>query len=78
MRQGDQFQTSFVLENTLNEVKANWSATQFQYISIALNLAYGENKLYKVLDNWSRNMFSFDFLEKGLGKDSPPHFVYDF
>ena len=23
-------------------------------------------------------MLNFDFLEKGLGKVSPPHFVYDF
>ena len=23
-------------------------------------------------------MLKFDFLEKGLGKESPPYFVYDF
>ena len=37
------------------------------YISTALNLARNKNKLYKTLDYWSRNIFNFDFLEKGLG-----------
>ena len=50
----------------------------FQYISIVLNLAYNEAKLYKTLHSWSRYMLNFDFLEKGLEIDSPPHFVYDF
>ena len=30
--------------------KSKCSATYFQYISIALNLAYNKNKLYKTLD----------------------------
>ena len=46
------------------------------FILIALNLAYNQNKKYKTLDYWSRNMLNFEFLEKGLG--SPLHFVYDF
>ena len=33
-------------------------------------------KLYKTLDYWSRGMLNFDFLRKGLGIVSPPHFVY--
>ena len=45
---------------------------------IALNLAYNKNKPYKTLDYWSRDTLSFDFLEKGLGIVSPPHFVHDF
>ena len=50
----------------------------FQYISIALNLAYNKNKLNKTLEYWSRDTLNFDFLEKGLGIVSTPHFVYDF
>ena len=36
------------------------------------------SKLYKTLDYWSRDMPNFDFLEKGLGRGSPPHSGYDF
>ena len=50
----------------------------FQDISIALNLAYNKNKLYRTLDYWSRDLLDFDFLEKVLGIFSPPHFVYGF
>ena len=49
----------------------------FQYISIALHLAYNKNKLDKTLDYWSRDMLNFDFLELDLGKVSP-YFAYDF
>ena len=45
---------------------------------VAPNLAYNRNKLYKTLDYWSRDVFIFDFLEKGLGMVFPPHPVYDF
>ena len=37
-----------------------------------------QNKIYKALEYWSRDMLKFDFLEKGLKKVSPQHFVYDF
>ena len=57
--------------------KSKWSAAWFQYILLALNLAYNKNKLYKTLGYWSRDMLNFDFLEKGLGIVSPPHFLYD-
>ena len=52
--------------------------TLFQYISIALNLEYNENKLYKTLDYWSRDMLNFNFPENSLGQIPQPHFVYDF
>ena len=45
---------------------------------IALSMAYNKNKLYKTLDYCSRDMLNFNFLEKGLGLVSPPHFEYDF
>ena len=45
---------------------------------MALSLAYSKSKLYRTLNYWSRDMFNFDFIEKGLGIFSPPHFVYDF
>ena len=47
-------------------------------MSIALNLAYNKNKLYKTLGYWSRGMLNFNFSEKGLGIVSPSHFVHDF
>ena len=54
--------------------KSKCSAALFEYILIVLNLAYNKNKLYKTLDYWSENMFSFNFLEKGLLKY--PHHIY--
>ena len=30
--------------------KSKWSSVYFQYISIALNLPYNKNRLYKTLD----------------------------
>ena len=48
------------------------------YISIAFKLAYTQNKLFKTLHKWSRDMHNFDFLDKGLGIVSPTHFVHDF
>ena len=68
----------FIFYNCLIWGKRKWSATLFQYISIALNLPYNKNKLYKTLDYWSRDMLNFNFSEKGLGLVSPPYFVYDF
>ena len=43
-----------------------------------LPLDNDKNKLYTILDNWSKDMLNFDFLEMGLGIVSLPHFVYDF
>ena len=34
--------------------------------------------MYKIPGYWSREILSFDFLEKVLGLVSPSHFVYDF
>ena len=48
---------------------------QFQNISIAVNLRYTKNKVYKTLNYWSRDLLNFDFLEKDLGIVSSPHFV---
>ena len=45
---------------------------------MALNLAYNENKLYKTLDYWSRDLLNSDFSEKGLGIVFTQRFVYDF
>ena len=47
-------------------------------MSIAINLTYNKNKLYKTLDYASRDMINFNFSEKSLGLVSPPHFVYGF
>ena len=45
---------------------------------IAVSLGYNKNKLHKSLIYWSRDMLNFNFQEKGLGLNSPPHFVDDF
>ena len=37
-------------------------------MSIVFNLAYNKNKLYKILDYWSRDMLNSNFLEKGQGQ----------
>ena len=37
-----------------------------------------QNKIYKTLERWSRDMLNLGFLERGLGIVSLPHFVYDF
>ena len=68
----------FIFKKSLTLGKSKYSASHFQYISIALNLAYNKNNLYKTLDYWSRDMLNFNFSEKGLGLFSPPHFVHDF
>ena len=41
-------------------------------------MAYNKSELYETLDYWSGCMLNFDFLEKGLGIVSPPHFEKDF
>ena len=62
-------------KKTLYELKL--SGLQFSF-NIVFNFAYIKNKLYKVLDYWSKDTLNFDFIEKGLWIASPPHFVYDF
>ena len=50
-------------------------------VSISLDspqLVTYKNKLYKTLNYLSRDVLSFDFLEKGLRIVSLSHFVYDF
>ena len=41
-------------------------------------LGIQQKRLSKTLGYRSREMLNFGFPEKGLGKVSPPHFVYDF
>ena len=50
----------------------------FRYSSIAFKLGYSKNKLFKTLQYWSRDIFNYDFLEKGMGIVSLTHFVYGF
>ena len=47
-------------------------------MSIALNMTFNGNKLHKTFNSRSRDMLNFNFLRKGRGIVSPPHFVYDF
>ena len=58
--------------------KSKWSAAWFNYVLIALKLAYNKSKLFKTLHYWSRDMLNFIFLDKDLGIVSLPPFVYDF
>ena len=79
MGQWHWFQTSFgFFKKSFIWSESKCSAASFQYILIALNLAYNKNKLYKTLGYWSRGMLNFNFSEKGLGIVSPSHFVHDF
>ena len=50
-------------KKVLYEVKL--SGLQFSF-NIVLNFAYSKNKLYTFLDDRSKDMLNFDFLEKGL------------
>ena len=75
----------FHFERSFNQSYDQWDAISFMinrmpfhYISIALNLVYNKNKLYKALDYWSRDMLNFNFPEKVLGLVSSQYFVYDF
>ena len=60
--------------------KSKWSTAWFYYISIALKSGDNKNKLYKTLRLLIKtfDIPNFDFLGKGLGIVSPPHFLYDF
>ena len=57
--------------------KSKWSAAWFNYVLIALKLAYNKSKLFKTLHYWSRDMLKFEFLDKCLGTVSFTHFAYD-
>ena len=77
MRQGGHPETPFwFVENFMS--KSKWHTVWFQYIPIALNLAYNTNKLCRTLDYWSRDILSFDVSEKGLVIGFSPHFLYHF
>ena len=67
--------------NKKTQLNMKWKQVVCNLVSIyfnSLNLLYNKERLYKTLDYWSRDMFNFNFSEKGLGLVSPPHFVYDF
>ena len=65
-------------EKTFYAEKPSDLLAEFQYTLIALNLAYNKNKLYETLFYCSRDMLSFNLLDKGLRIVSPSHFVYGF
>ena len=75
MKQETSSRSLFFEKKASYVVKNKWSEANFQYLWIALNLAYNKNKLSKTC---SRNMLNFDFLEKGLRIVSPPYFMQDF
>ena len=59
----------FVFWKSFIWVKTKCSAAWFQYISIALNLVYIENKHLKNLGHRSRDILNFGFSEKDLEYD---------
>ena len=67
----------FIFLKSLILGESKWPPAYFQYISIALNLPYNKNKLYKTLDYWSRDILNFNFSEKSLGLVSLANFMYD-
>ena len=66
----------FIFKKCVTWLKNKWALAYFQCISIALNLAY-DKKMCKTVDHWSRDIFNFNFPEKGLGLVSQPYFVDD-
>ena len=68
----------FIFQKCLIWGKSKWSAAQFQFTSIVLNLGTAKKKLSNALDYWSKDMLNFNFPEKSLGLVFPPHFVYNF
>ena len=54
----------FLLQKRFICCKGKWCAPQFQYILIPFALNIHTQKLYKTLDCWSRDILSFDFLDK--------------
>ena len=74
-KQEDQFQTSLFFKKAIYEVEASGVHI---YFDNPQTWTYRDNKPYKALDCWSRNMFNFDFVEKGRGLVSAPHFAYNF
>ena len=77
MKQGDQFRLLFLFpKKAFYEVKT--SGLQLRFKIIALYLVFRENKVYETLYYESRDMLDFDFLEKGLGIVSLPHFKNNF
>ena len=57
----------FIFKKSFIWGKNKRSAAWFQYIWIALYLAYNKNKLYKILCYWSRDTLNSDFFGKGSG-----------
>ena len=66
------------LEKSLYEEKASGLKLSFNVLRQPSTSKYIRNKLYKTLDNWSRDTLNFDFLKKCLGQVFPSNFVYDF
>ena len=64
-------------EKALYEVKESGQHLSFNIFWKFSAWTCNKHKLYKVSDYWSRHMHNFDYLEKGLGLISPPHFVYN-
>ena len=71
-------ETLFIFLKSFILSESKWSAAWFHYVLMALKLAYNKNKQLKTLHYWSRDILNFEFLDKGLGLVSPPHFVYTF
>ena len=69
---------SLFLKIALFEVKTSGLHLNFNIFRLSLTWTYNKNKLYQTSDWLSQDILIFDFLEKGLGLVSPPHFEYDF
>ena len=67
------------IETFLKKPNMRWKQVVRSLVAIYFDISQlAKSKLYKTLDCWSRDMFNFNFSEKGLGLVSPPYFVYDF
>ena len=81
MRQRDKFQTSFCFSKKLyvgiKEVVCTLVPIYFDSTRLGNTIKTLKLKYLKTLICWSRDMRNFDFLEKGPGLFSPPHFMYE-
>ena len=67
----------FLNKKVLYELKTSRLQLKFKTFRLHSTWHTIKNKLHKTLDYWCRDTFKSYFLEKCLGKVSPPHFVYE-
>ena len=86
IRRANYFQTSLLFKKHLHELKANGQHLRFNMYWLSSTWTYKKANSMTFFFYLERFFFrlliqthaQFDFLDKGLGLVSPPHFVYAF